>query len=97
MISTDSSNVLTSSYMQDISSLQPCTHEEADSTMLLHVVDCAHQGMERMMVRTTDTDILVLAVATLKSSLPKKSGEVLGEMQVNGPKGRNKQGRNPWQ
>ena len=44
--------------------LSPCTHEEADTRMLLHAADGAKQGFKRILVRTVDTDVVVLAVST---------------------------------
>uniref|UniRef100_UPI00358E697A uncharacterized protein n=1 Tax=Myxine glutinosa TaxID=7769 RepID=UPI00358E697A len=58
-------NVLCTRVHQDISSLAPCTHEEADTRMLLHTVDAARRGYCRIMLRTVDTDVLVLAVSTV--------------------------------
>uniref|UniRef100_UPI00358F6B91 uncharacterized protein n=1 Tax=Myxine glutinosa TaxID=7769 RepID=UPI00358F6B91 len=58
-------NVLCMRVHQDISSLAPCTHEEADTQMLLHTVDAARRGYRRIMLRTVDTDVLVLAVSTV--------------------------------
>ena len=58
-------SVLCSRVHEDISSLAPCTHEEADTRMLLHAVDSANKGYRRIMLRTVDTDVLVLAVSTV--------------------------------
>ena len=60
-------NVLCSRVRQDISSLAPCTHEEADTRMLLHAVDSASKGYPRIILRSVDTDVLVLAVSTAVS------------------------------
>lgn len=43
--------------------LQPCTHEEADSRMILHLMDAARNGCKRALLRTVDTDVVVLAIA----------------------------------
>ena len=43
--------------------LSPCTHEEADTRMLLHCLDAAQQGHQRIAIRTVDTDVVVLAVS----------------------------------
>lgn len=43
--------------------LEPCTHEEADSRMLLHAADAADCGHKKLMIRTVDTDVVVLAMA----------------------------------
>ena len=58
-------NVLCTRVHQDVSSLAPCTHEEADTRMLLHAVDAANKGYRRIILRTVDTDVLVLAVSTV--------------------------------
>jgi hypothetical protein len=43
-------------------SLQPCTHEEADTRMILYVDDFARSKMHKVLITTTDTDVLVLAI-----------------------------------
>ena len=47
---------------RDVAGLAPCTHEEADTRMLLHVEDAVKQGYTKVSVRTVDTDVVVLAV-----------------------------------
>ena len=47
---------------RDLSALAPCTHEEADIRMILHVEDAVQNGYSKVMVRTVDTDVVVLAV-----------------------------------
>ena len=49
--------------IKDMESMQPCSHEEADTRILLHVANCAQQGYKRIAIRTVDTDVVVLAVA----------------------------------
>jgi hypothetical protein len=49
---------------QDVSSLAPCTHEEADTRMLLHLEDAVHQGHNKVSIRTVDTDVVVLAISS---------------------------------
>lgn len=55
-------NVLTCNSHQDISQLFPTTHEEADSRMFLHVRDAITKCLKKVMIRTVDRDVLVLAV-----------------------------------
>lgn len=43
--------------------LFPCTHEEADTRMLLHAAYGAIQGFKRITIKTVDTDVFVLAVS----------------------------------
>ena len=47
--------------MSDVEYLQPCSHEEADTRILLHVAHCA-QGLRKLLIRTVDTDVVVLAI-----------------------------------
>ena len=47
---------------QDVSSLAPCMHEEADTRMLLHLEDAVYQGHNKLSIRTVDTDVVVLAI-----------------------------------
>ena len=43
------------------------THEEADTRMLLHAGHCYREGLTKIMIHATDTDVVVLAVATVTS------------------------------
>jgi len=42
--------------------LSRCTHEEADTRLLLHASECGKNGMRKLMIRTVDTDVVVLAI-----------------------------------
>eukprot|EP00058_Branchiostoma_floridae_P011619 XP_002597107.1 hypothetical protein BRAFLDRAFT_76362 [Branchiostoma floridae] len=46
--------------------IDPCNHEEADSRIMVHVADAANEGFRRILVRSVDTDVVVLAVATVQ-------------------------------
>ena len=46
-----------------IGRLAPCNHEEADNRMLLHAADAVQCGFMEILLRTVDTDILILAIA----------------------------------
>ncbi|KAK4329207.1 hypothetical protein Pmani_000435 [Petrolisthes manimaculis] len=48
---------------RDVTGLAPCSHEEADTRILLHVQDAVIQGYTKVSIRTVDTDVVVLAVA----------------------------------
>ena len=39
-----------------------CTHEEADTRMLSHAVRTSSNGFQTIVIRSTDTDVTVLAV-----------------------------------
>ena len=53
---------------QDTSSLAPCTHEEADTHMFLHLDDAVRHGHNRVLIQTVDTDVVVLAVVLAVAS-----------------------------
>ena len=46
----------------ECSVIAPCSPEEADSHMILHVAHAVQHGHHRILVRTIDTDVVVLAV-----------------------------------
>ena len=46
--------------------LSPCTHEEADTRMLLHAADGVKQGKQTIVIRTVDTDVIELAVSFVR-------------------------------
>ena len=55
--------VLTSTSREDLSSSSPCSHEEADTRLLMHILDAARSGHARIAITINDTDVLVLIVA----------------------------------
>ena len=63
ILSTSDILVLSSS-VDVMSHISPCTHEEADTRLILHASDCARQGVDKIMLRTVDTDVVVLAIST---------------------------------
>ena len=50
---------------RDTSALAPCTHEEADTRIFLHVSDAVNQGHDKVMIHTVYY-VLVLAVAAVQ-------------------------------
>ena len=50
---------------RDTSLLAPCSHEEADTRMILHLADAVYQGFQKILLRTVDTDVVILAVAAV--------------------------------
>lgn len=52
--------------MYDTQRLAPCNHEEADTRMIVHMADAVNQDCTRVMIRTVDTDVVVLAVASVQ-------------------------------
>ena len=65
VISTHGKQVLSimSISRDNIGRLAPCNHEEADTRMLLHAADAVQCGFTKILLRTVDTDVLVLAIA----------------------------------
>ena len=63
VLSTKGQTVISSTPRQDLTNLAPCNHEEADTRLLLHAKDAAQQGINRIMIRTVDTDVVILAIA----------------------------------
>ena len=47
----------------DVSLIQPCTHEEADSRMVLHAWHSYQQGYRSIIIHATDTDVVVITIA----------------------------------
>ena len=43
--------------------LSPCSHEEADTRLIVHCFDMAQMNHSDVMIRTSDTDVVVLATA----------------------------------
>ena len=48
---------------KDTSQISPCNHEEADTRIILHVKDAVQTGMRQIMIRTVDTDVVVIAMS----------------------------------
>ncbi|XP_061721794.1 uncharacterized protein LOC133528424 isoform X2 [Cydia pomonella] len=65
--------------------MAPCNHEEADTRVMLHLADAVLKGHSKVMLRTVDTDVVVLAI----SCVPKLEG--LEELWVHIGTGRNHQ------
>ena len=66
IISTHHAEVLCTQ-PRDTSGLAPCTHEEADTRIMLHLGDAVKEGFDKVSIRTVDTDVLVLAVTAAQS------------------------------
>ena len=45
--------------------LSPCSHKEVDTRMIVHVADAVDKGHTSIMIRTVDTDVVILAVAAV--------------------------------
>ena len=65
IVATHGTKVLCSPPLMVGSALSPCSHEEADTRMMVHVADAVGNGHKSIMIRTADTDVVVLAVAAV--------------------------------
>ena len=63
-ILSTSNTVVLSSSLDVMPEISPCTHEEADTRLILH--DCAPQVIVNIILRTVDTDVIVLAIANFR-------------------------------
>ena len=63
ILSTIHKSVVSSNPVVNLDGLQPCSHEEADTRILLHKKDAMNAGYKDAIIRTVDTDVVVLAVA----------------------------------
>lgn len=64
VISTKGEAVVCNGRRENTVDLSPCKHEEADTRLLLHATDAAKCGFTKVMLRTVDTDVVVIAVGT---------------------------------
>ena len=60
LVLTDEKGVLSTQLLQDVHTLAPCSHKEADSRVLLHVSHAAQHGHNQMLIRTVHIYIAVL-------------------------------------
>jgi len=70
LVITDGEEVCSKPPLSDLSSLAPCTHEEADSRMQLHASHAARHGHHKIMIRRVDTDVVLLAVSVAHNLQP---------------------------
>ena len=64
IVATDCEQVLVCP-ARDISSLAPCSHEEADTRMFVHAAEAANRGHMKIIILTVDTDVVVLAISVV--------------------------------
>ena len=57
LVITNGDSILSKPLLDDLDLISPCTHEEADTRMLLHVHHATHHGHNKLLIRTVDTDI----------------------------------------
>ena len=67
---THGSDVLRSTTGLDVSNIALCSHEKAGTRLILNSADAVLKGHRRVSIRTVDTDLLVLAVASFDKIKP---------------------------
>ncbi|KAG1676904.1 hypothetical protein GQR58_014091 [Nymphon striatum] len=70
LVVTDGEEVCSKPPLSELSLLAPCTHEEADSRIVLYVSHASRHGHNKIMIRTVDTDVVVLAVSVIQHLQP---------------------------
>ena len=65
VIVTHGKDVLCYSSTYSSKKLSPCSRKEVDRGMIVHVADAVDKGHTSIMIRTVDTDVVILAVAAV--------------------------------
>ena len=73
MIVTHDDEVLSSAPC-DIAWLMSCTHEESDTRMSVHATDGAEHGKNNILLRTVDTDVVVIGISMAQTLVVTVSG-----------------------
>ena len=66
---THGDGVLSTTNRTELPVLQPCIHEEADTRIMVHVLDASLSGHKRIKIRSNDTDVIVLAISVVNTVL----------------------------
>ena len=64
VIVTKEENAL-SNHTISLEDVSPCSHEEADTWICVHARHAAQEGSTSMLVKASDTDILVIAISVM--------------------------------
>ena len=67
--STLGEDVIASTERTNMERLAPCSHEEADTRLMIHALDAALTGNRTIRIRSNDTDVVVLAIS-VANALP---------------------------
>ena len=78
LVITNGEGVFSKPVLPDQGSLTPCNHEEADSRMLLHASDAAQHCQNKMLIKTVDTDVVVLTMLMAQLLQPDKMWVAFG-------------------
>ena len=66
LISTRTTIVVSTPHSDNLAAISPCFHEEADIFIFVYVANPASNGFKRIVIRTTDSDVLVIAVSVVQ-------------------------------
>ena len=62
LVCTSLEGAITNSHPLDLSTLQPCTQEEADTRMFVHEYDISRCGYKNICIVSNDTDVVLIAL-----------------------------------
>jgi hypothetical protein len=62
VLPTKGADVIATSEISNISSITPCSHEEAGTRLILHTDHVGKSRIKSAMIKTVDTDVVILAV-----------------------------------
>jgi hypothetical protein len=83
---TRGENAVANVAWQHAENLSQCNHEEADTRVFVHLTDaCQRQGHSKFIVKTGDTDVVVMAVSVM-AKLPNIQELWVHFMNVKGPR-----------
>ena len=63
LIATQNDQVVVYGKPVDCAHMSPCTHEEADTRLVLHVAHASSSGHNKACIRTVDSDVVIIACA----------------------------------
>ena len=61
IVATIGGKIVSNSSLEKLN-IEPCNHEQADTRLLLHVLDGANSGIKKVSIITVDTDVVVIAL-----------------------------------
>lgn len=75
---THGREVLCSPEESDLTNLAPCSQDEADTRLLLHVAGAVQKGSKKVTICTVDTDVVVVAASSFSKINPDELWVALG-------------------
>ena len=67
IVSTTMEKVLTNCSDDIINELGPCNHEEGGTRLFLHAKHCSQEGHAKILIKTVDTDVVIIAISKFTS------------------------------